>query len=730
MINPSVSISSRIGKLALVLSKAKELPGGKLKACCPAHDDHNPSLSVAPGDDGRILLTCFADCSFEEIAAALATKGFPKADLFPPSPDKSLNGKPKKKIIATHDYTDEHGELLYQAVRYEPKGFTQRRPDGNGGWIYKLNGTKRVLYRLPEVTRAVKAGQMVYIVEGEKSADAVRALGLVATTNSGGVGQWRKSYGKTLDGIPVVVIPDNDKVGRNHAEKVARSVWMGGAQSVKILDLPGLADKGDVFDWLANGGDKDQLEKLAGLADDWLPEEIREQRAIDTDLQNARRLIARHGKNIRYVHVWGKWLVWDGKRWKLDTTGELMRLAMDTVTGIYLEASKESDSEKRTTLGKWATRSESRSRLEAMAKLAEDLTPITPDELDTKQWLLACENGTLDLQTGKLRPHKRRDYITKLIPVAHDTAAKAPRWLAFLDRIMGGNQDLIEFLRRAVGYSLTGDTSEQVLFLLYGTGANGKSTFLEVMQALLADYARQSDFTTFLAKERNGPSNDIARLKGARFVSAVEAESGRRFSEVMVKQLTGGDKISARFLHQEFFEFTPEFKLWLAANHKPVIRGTDNAIWRRIRLIPFTVTIPEPERDKHLVAKLKAEMPGILAWAVRGCLKWQDRDLQMPEEIRNAIEAYREEMDIFAGFFGECCTIHRNAKVSSGNMYQAYTKWCDENGERAKSQNILGRRLSESGFERARSTGGKFWWYGIGLAIDDVQDDFIGSRSE
>lgn len=441
-----------------------------------------------------------------------------------------------------------------------------------------------------------------------------------------------------------------------------------------------------------------------------------------TDMGNAKRLVARHGHDLRYCHPWSKWLVWNGRRWIKDATAEVIRRAKDTVTQIYAETAQAFDDEARKAIARHAIRSESEARIKSMINLAESELPVLPEDLDADKWLLNCANGTLDLRTRELRPHQREDLITKIIDVEYDPNAKCPTWLAFLDRIMAGNVDLIYFLQRSVGYTLTGNTSEQCLFFLHGCGANGKSTLINTIGKLMGDYGLQTPTETLMVKKGDGVNNDIARLKGARFVSAVETEEGRRLAEVLVKQLTGGDIITARFLHAEFFEFRPTFKLWLAANHKPVIRGTDNAIWRRIRLIPFNVTIPEAERDKELPEKLKTELPGILAWAVEGCVAWQVEGLDPPDEVRLATQGYREEMDVLAGFLAECCVVAEYRKAAASDLYAAYVKWCEANGERIQSQRAFGMRLTERGFVRLRGTAGRHVWEGLGLVDHDREE--------
>ena len=313
--------------------------------------------------------------------------------------------------------------------------------------------------------------------------------------------------------------------------------------------------------------------------------------------------------------------------------------------------------------------------------------------------------------------HRREDLCTKIIPVDYDPEAGCPVFKKFLRRILKDNAELINFLQRAIGYALTRSTLEQVLFILWGGGANGKSTFLEVIRAILGDYGLTADSALLMHHKQDGVRNDVARLVGARFVSTSETEAGRHLAEVLVKQLTGGDKVSARFLYSEFFEFDTQFKLFLTTNHKPVIRGTDNAIWRRIRLIPFEVTIPEEEQDKDLPRKLRAELSGILAWAVRGCLRWQEYGLGQPEKVSTATEAYRQEMDIIGTFLKDRCLVRKNGSVKAGQLYATYKSWCDENGERPLTQQKLGGALGDRNFRRYRTGRVRSW---LGLELSDM----------
>ena len=432
-----------------------------------------------------------------------------------------------------------------------------------------------------------------------------------------------------------------------------------------------------------------------------------------TDLGNAERFVTDHGEGVRYCYPWRRWIVWTGARWERDEAGRVHRLAKEAVRGIYREAADAEDEDRRKALANHAKRSESETKIRAMVELAKSERPVSPDELDADPMLLNTKSGTIDLRTAELREHRREDLITKIAPVEYRPDAEAPAWGAFLERVLP-DEELRGFVRRAAGYSASGDTSEQCLFINHGVGANGKSTFHEAAAAALGDYAMRAPTDMLLARRSGAVPNDVARLKGARFVSAAETEDGRRLAESLVKDLTGQDTITARFMRAEFFDFKPTHKLHLSTNHKPEIRGTDAAIWRRIRLVPWTVTIPPAEQDKKLSEKLRGELAGVLAWIVRGCVEWRHEGLKAPDAVRKATGAYRSEMDVIGAFIEDCCVLRPDASALATPLYVAYKEWCEESGEPIEKQRRFGMRLTERGLRREK-VGGVYKWYGIGL---------------
>jgi putative DNA primase/helicase len=468
-----------------------------------------------------------------------------------------------------------------------------------------------------------------------------------------------------------------------------------------------------------------------------------------SDYTNALAFVREHGQDLRYCYPWQVWLVWTGTHWHRDTSGAVMRRAKQTIKrrARRVEAMDDADAK---ALMAHIKSSLSTAKLEALVRNAqsEPGMQVQPDDLDQDLWALNCANGTLDLQTGVLRAHSQADCITKCLPTAYDPEAPCPTWDAFLWRIMGGSQgpadpetmsalaldirqkmddrarNMIAYLQRIVGYTLTGSTREQCMFLCHGPTKTGKSTYLATLRRLLGPYGKQTDIQTFMHKDRPEVRNDLADLAGARYVYAVESQEGKRLAEGLVKQMTGGvDGMKARFLYEELFEFQPQFKAYLGTNHLPIIKGSDDAIWERIRRIPFIVQIPKEDRDKTLEETLANELPGILAWAVRGCLEWQRlNDLHEPEPVVEAGNDYRSKMDDVGRFLTEACIVGdpETYKTQAQTLLKAYHTWC---GPTTMSGKAFATLLTEKGYESKRYTTGMFW-LGIGLpAPEETQQD-------
>lgn len=443
-----------------------------------------------------------------------------------------------------------------------------------------------------------------------------------------------------------------------------------------------------------------------------------------TDYGNAQRLVRRHGDSLRHCYEFNQWLAWTGTHWSFDPA-VAERLAKDTVLSIYEEIGKLADAKERETLHRHAVVSEQASRIAAMLALArsEPGIAIRPDDLDRDAWLLNCTNGTLDLRTGELKPHRQRDLITRCLTFGFDAGVACPRWEAFLRRIMDANDDLIAFVQRAVGYTLTGSTSERCMFILHGGGKNGKTVFLEGMRLLLGDgYTARTPTQTLLAKRGDTIPNDVARLRGVRLVTASETGDGNRLDEALVKDITGGDRIVARFMRGEWFEFTPHFKIYLSTNYRPRITGTDDAIWDRLRLVPFVIRIPEDERRpmETMLAGFADELPGMFNWALRGCSDWQREGMGEPPEVRIATADYRDDMDVLGEFLSDCCVLRREACVSSRDLYDEYKRWATDAGERPLTHRRFSlwmeHRGAQANFRKQHTREGKVW-QGLGLAF-------------
>jgi len=536
--------------------------------------------------------------------------------------------------------------------------------------------------------------------------------------------------GESVEVVAQILVAawEQRKAPRGHVEDVRQAVRDTASRLAHNEPATGGRRLGELFPKLP--------EKIADFLS-WVRPNMREQRRhyMRTDLGNSERFVDAHRDRVLWCPARKSSLCWDGKRYAWDERGEAVKLAHATARSIFHEAADTEDEDEQKAIAKWALASQNESRINAMLSQARPYLAVGMEELDRDPWLINCQNGTLDLRTGKLKDHDPADRITKIVPVDYDPDAPAPRFKRFLKEALVDDA-VIKFVKRYSGYTLTGITRERLLAILYGFGKNGKTTLVELLHEVLGDYARNTDVETLLIKKYQGVGNDVAALKGARFVSAAEVEKGRRLAESKVKQLTGRDTVTARFLFGENFDFKPEFKLWLSTNNKPVIQGTDDAIWDRIRLIPFTQRFDGHKADPKLPDKLRHEIAGVFAWMVEGCLEWQEHGLQEPKTVTEATKQYREEMDTLASFLDEVCVMGPHHRVLAEKLYQRYAMWCDDSGERKDPKKAFVARLEERGFERRRETAGvnkgRYIWLGIGFRSGDEppEEDDDGSPGE
>lgn len=452
------------------------------------------------------------------------------------------------------------------------------------------------------------------------------------------------------------------------------------------------------------------------------PEEIESPKLYSfDDTGNAERFCDLFGDDVRYNYADKRWLCWDSRKWQADNDGEIDRVidrsveAMRAEAKVYEKSDEENGGDMLKQFKKHFKASRSHKAKKAVKEESQHLLPVLPKALDKHKYAFNTPNGILSLKNGEIVEHDRKYFLTKMSNVEYTDNADCPMWMQFLDDIFAGDKDLIRYIQKSVGYSMTGDTSEQCVFFLFGTGRNGKSTFLDVIRDIMGDYVTNIQPETIMIRSSQGSTinSDIARLKGARIVTTVEPNEGVRINEGLLKQLTGDDTVTARKLYSEEFEFKPEFKLWMTTNHKPIIRGTDTGIWRRIHMIPFTVQIPEEKIDRQLKSKLTREYAAILHWAVEGCLLWQSEGLNMPLAVLNMVKEYRREMDVISAFIEDRCVEGKNQYVKAISLYIAYSAWCDANNEYKMSNTKFGIEIAKK-YHGERRNSGKYY-FGISL---------------
>ena len=669
----------------------------------------------ATGDGGDI---------FDLIAAHLGADvqaDFPRvlqhaADLLgqsPPTPArKSKKEAPVDELgpaTAKWDYLDADGHLIAVVYRYDPPGQKKQFRPWDAKRRKMAPPDPRPLFNQP----GIKDAAQVVLVEGEKCAQALIDVGVVATTAMHGANApIEKTDWSPLSGKSVLIWPDRDKPGWDYAAQAAQAILSAGAKSCHVLYPPEEAAEGwDAADAIAEGFDVATLLshgprlQMHDVTDDAEPTVSSDESVWGTEDALALAFTRRYHRDWRYVATWGRWLVWDGHRWRNEDT----LAATDLIRSVCRHAAVRTDNPK---IAAKLASSGTVSGVERLAR-TDRRHAATTDEWDADPWLLNTLGGVVDLKTGRTRVNERADRMTKITTAT--PRGLCPQWTAFLANITGGDVELQAYLQRMVGYCLTGATSAHALFFLYGTGANGKSVFANVISTILGDYAATASMDTFVETRGDRHPSDLAGLRGARFVTAIETEQGRRLNESKVKAITGGDKISARFMHKDFFEYTPQFKPVIVGNHKPAIRNIDEAMRRRLHMIPFTVTIPPERRDPRLTEKLLAERDGILAWAVAGCLAWQRSGLQPPACVQVATAEYFEAEDALGRWLDERCVRAANAKSLTAELFTDWKQWAEAAGEFIGTQRRFSDLLITRGLEKWRNSMGVRGFQGIGL---------------
>jgi putative DNA primase/helicase len=602
------------------------------------------------------------------------------------------------------------------------------------------------LYFLPSCPSETQADAFYVCNEGEwlapdmlKAGAAVVGGRVIATNEFSRKALSRKPLAETQDNIAcvesmlAVLDPDPYPAGEGkNRETYLKAIW-------GVADLAwncgyalarNWAESGDLFDSAAFDKDWNSFSADGGIHYGTLKRYAMQAGWTDTtavaastraaweslnDAGNGDRLLAAYGDSLAYVADSGRWLIRHQGRWHHDKKANIVVLATSAMRRVYREAETYAaiSPDLADATSKHAGRSLRAGAIDAAIKLAATAPTIaiTSDQLDADNYLLGVRNGVLDLRTGTLRDEQREDWITRSARVEYDQCAKAPTWLAFLDGIMAGDRDLIDFLQTLAGYCLTGDTREQKFFFFYGTGANGKSTFLNTLREMMGGYAVQARPEVLMVvrggSQAHGHTADIMPLIGARLAAANETEEGQRLAESLIKQLTGGEPIMVRSPYgRESALVMPQFKAVMAGNHRPIIRGTDHGIWRRLVCVPFTVTIPDDQQDKMLMDRLRAEYAGILNWALEGCLRWQTQGLTLPPILQMERKAYMTEMDVLQRWIDECCDVGPGHTWAVRGAYSDFNLWAKDGGYGVVSETRFAQQISEKGFTRIKKNTG------------------------
>jgi putative DNA primase/helicase len=727
--------------------------GDGWKAHCPAHDDREPSLSVGEGKDGRALVHCYAGCSHTAIARAL---GLEERDLFSNNallafntPKRNTGTKPARGFATWREaiprslssptrhweYQDSSSSLVGIAARWDSDdGSKTYRPLAmvGGRWHAKAMPEPRPIYRLP----AVLTSDTVFVVEGEKCADALAGLGYTATTSSMGAKAAKQTDWSALAGKHIVILPDHDAPGEKYAADVARLAQAANAADVSIVRIadhwPACPPGGDIADLLDAFGDaaepaaiRQRIDGIVATATLIVTSTNESQpaysqpagaanvsdRTTQTDAGLCKRLCHEGRGRILWVADRKTWVRWDDRRWVDDPDGgEPRRTSKAIATALWSEAGPDASN----ALVKFCRDAASRRGIDAAVSLAksEPGIEVTADVFDAKPYEINCANGILDLEKMVLRPHDPAGMMTKLAGVPFDPHAECPRWRRFLAEVMLENDEMIAYMQRALGLALSADVSEQILFCHWGEGSNGKSLLFSVLAQILGDYAAPipADVLVSTAGERDREKS-VARLAGRRLCYAQEPDEGGRLAEGSLKAITGGDRLTARLEYERARVVTPTWHVHVCMNRLPIVHGTDYGLWRRLHVIRWGRTFgPDEQRPRSEIEReLLAEAPGILRWLCAGFTAWRQGGLRPPECVANFTEGFRRFSDSVARWLDSDEVAREDGvEAPAGELYAAYCRFCDEQGCHAVSQTMFGRSLEGRGIKSTRPKAGRW----------------------
>jgi putative DNA primase/helicase len=754
----TVDALAELLRVAVLARQGKAEAHGEIRFRCPCPQKHtngdaHPSARYNPVKAVWTCDVCKAGGGALDLAARLGVEVYGTGNDTgrPPGVPATWNGK---RFTACWCYRDATGRELGWVARYDGSDGTKDVVPffKHEGERWKSGNTPDLRPLLGQDVLAAQPEAGAWVTEGEKCAARIHRLAGVAVTSPGGALAAGKADWRPLRGRHVRVWPDRDEAGAAYGADVARLAREAGAASVEVLDVAalGLSEGGDVVDWLAAhpGATLRDLEALPVVQNDDVAESTSGEKAsssgegisvedqpecLDTDRANAVRIVKHHRSELRHVDGFG-YIAYEETHWRASEKLALRRAARvsrhvaEEAAKVSREIAETSDEGMRAILGKtaerllkWVRASENGQRIREALKLAAPLLDLPATQLDRDNYLFNCASGTLDFRTQELRSFDPADFITRVAPVEFQRDARCDEWLTFVRYAMGGNKCLVRYLQKAVGYSLCGDIREEAVFFLFGTGANGKSTFLNVVSAVAGPYAyRANAELLMLAELADRHPTEVASLQGARLVICQETEKRRRWAVQRLKEIASEPFLTARKMRQDLTTFRNTVHLWISANDKPITCDTSDAFWRRLKLIPFTVTVPKEKRDTNLTLRLCQELPGILAWALEGFRIWREEGLQEPPEVLRAVEEYRHEADTLSLFLDECCDRWEGGSVQALPLWEAYRAFIDARGFVGVNAKQFSLELRSRGFEPKRKNSAIYYW---GLSLRGHEED-------